>query len=476
MKVTLLSSDQIEKVHSASLNILKKIGVHVPHEKVLKLFNEAGADVDMDRQIVRISENVVHNCLEVSKKQFTIYGRDRTKKAEFGFGKRNYNSIAGEPSWVDDNLERRYATLEDAATAAILVDGLPNINIVGAMSDAHEIPVEYRYVFIGAELLNNTTKPIHFWFHDRPSAKFILELFTIVAGSEEEAVRHPYAYPFLEPISPLKFPSDGIDLLFETSRHNLPVPIGPMAQIGATAPGTLAGTMAQENAEILAGNCIVQLIKPGTPVCYGGIPHAFDMSTMQMIFAGPEQALMAVGMTQMGKHYNLPVYINVGLSDSKIPDAQGGIEAGITLVCGAMAGADIFGHLGIAGVDQGTSLAMLMMQHEIIGYVERIMQGVEISDEKFGIEVIEGAIHEGSFIAEEHTVKHFRQELWFPELLDRNFWENWASKGKKDMMSRCKEKKDRILKEHIPQPLDNETQKDVNKLLKDAKKHLSKTE
>ena len=164
-----------------------------------------------------------------------------------------------------------------------------------------------------------------------------------------------------------------------------------MAQTGATAVGTLAGTMAQENAEILAGICIVQLIQPGTPVCYGGIPHAFDMRTTQLIFGGPEQALMAVGMTQMGKFYGLPVYINVGLTDSKLPDAQAGLEAGITLACGAMAGADIFGHLGICGVDQATSLPMLVMQHEIIGYVERLLRGVEVNDEKLGLDVIEQA-------------------------------------------------------------------------------------
>ena len=121
-----------------------------------------------------------------------------------------------------------------------------------------------------------------------------------MAGTREELELRPPAFPFLEPISPLSFAFDGLDLLFETCKVPLPVPIGPMAQVGATAPGTLAGTLAQENAEILAGICVTQLIRAGTPVCYGGIPHAFDMRTTQLIFAGPEQALMAVAMTQMG--------------------------------------------------------------------------------------------------------------------------------------------------------------------------------
>lgn len=474
MKLTVLNNSQMENLHKASLEILERVGVHIPHDDVLELFRDAGASVDQIRQIVRIPEKLVMNCLGLSGKKFTIYGRDRLKKAEFGVGKRNYNSTGGEPMWVDDNLGRRYTTLGDVATAARLVDALPRINIAGAMSDAHEIPIEYRYVCIAAELLKNTTKPIMFWFHDRATSKFLLELFSIVAGNDEEAIKYPFAYPLLEPISPLRFPRNGVDLLFETCRFNLPVPIGPVAQTGATAPGTLAGTMAQENAEILAGNCIVQLIKPETPICYGGIPHAFDMRTTQMIFGGPEQALMAVGMTQMGKYYNLPVYINVGLSDSKVVDAQGGMETGITLACGAMAGADIFGHLGICGVDQGTSFLMLMMQHELIGYVERIMQDIDITEDTIGLEVIEKTREEGNFLAEDHTIKHFRNELWFPELLDRDFWDNWVKKGKKDMMRRCKEMKDNILNEYIPEPLNSDVQKEIEKLLLDAKKHLLK--
>ena len=331
MMLSVLSAKEIQQVHEASITVLRSAGVHVPHAEALERFAEMGAKVDRDRQWVRIPEKVIEWALEVCGKEFTLYGRDRTRTAAFGVGQRNYNTTAGEAFWVeDDSSGRRYASLADVTTAARLVDVLPNINIAGAMSDPHELPPEYRCVYVAAELIRNTTKPVMFWFHDRASARFILELFEIVAGSKQDAARHPIAYPFLEPISPLRFPEHGIDVLFETCKVPLPVPIGPMAQVGATGPGTLAGTLVQENAEILAGLCLVQVIRPGTPVCYGGIPHAFDMRTTQMIFAGPEQALMAAAMTQMGKHYGLPVYINVGLTDSKTADAQAGLEAGIT--------------------------------------------------------------------------------------------------------------------------------------------------
>lgn len=468
-----LDTEQLERLHRASLEILETVGVRIPHEEMRRRFVEAGARVDEEPGLVRIPEAVVESSLKSATKSFTLYGRDPQRQARFGFGERNYNSIAGEALWLDDRCtQRRYTTLADVATATRLADGLPFINLVGAMADPHEIPVAHRCVEVAAAQVRNTTKPIHFWFHDRVSARYVLEIMAAVAGGELAATQRPLAYPFLEPISPLKFPFHGIDLLFETAQFSLPVPIGPMAQVGATAPGTLAGTLAQENAEILAGLCITQLIRPGLPVCYGGIPHAFDMATTQMIFAGPEQALMAVAMTQMGKHYGLPVYVNVGLTDSKVPDGQAGLEAGMTLLCGAMAGADIFGHLGICGVDQGSSLAMLVMQHELIGYVERFLRGFELDDEHLGLEVIRQVGHDGTFLDADHTVRHFRRELWFPALLDRQYWAAWAEGGARDLHQRCIEAKERLLQTHQPVPLDEETEREVSRIVASARRRL----
>jgi trimethylamine--corrinoid protein Co-methyltransferase len=473
LALRVLTEEQLTKLHDASLEILDTVGVRIPHAEMRALFRQAGAVVDDASALVKIPAHLVMRCLARAGKTFTLYGRDRSRRARYGVGERNYNSVAGEAFWVDDTCtQRRPACIQDVATATRLADGLPHINLVGAMADPAELPAAYRCVAVAAEQVKHTTKPIHFWFHDRASARYVLEILTAVAGSEAAAIQYPLTYPFLEPISPLKFPYHGIDLLFETARFSLPVPIGPMAQVGATAPGTLAGTLAQENAEILAGVCITQLIKPGLPVCYGGIPHAFDMRTTQLIFAGPEQALMAVAMTQLGKHYGLPVYINVGLTDSKLPDAQAGLEAGVTLAWGALAGADIFGHLGIAGVDQASSLAMLLMQHEIVGYVERLMEGMTISDEALGLDVIRNVGHDGTFLAEAHTVRHFREELWFPRLLDREFWPTWSAQGASTMHERCVALKDQILREHRPVPLDENVAREIDQIVAAAEREL----
>lgn len=473
MHTTVLTQNQIIRIHKASLAILERTGVVIPHREMLSRFADSGAAVDFAAERVRIPSALVEKSIAQAGKKFTMYGRDRSKTAEFGVGRQNFNSIAGEALWLEEvGGQRRYATMADVATASRFADALTGIDMAGAMSDPHEVPASYRCVEVMATMLKNTTKPIHFWFHDRPSARFLVDMSIALRGSEQEAMEFPVTYPFLEPISPLRFPSNGVDQLFETARLNLPVPIGPMAQMGLSAPATVAGTMAQENAEILAGICITQLIRPGMPVMYGGICHAFDMRTTQMIFAGPEQAIFGVAMTQMGKSYGLPVYVNVGLTDSKRPDAQAGIECAATLISAASAGADILGHMGICGVDQATSLDMLVMQDELIGYMHSALREIDFSDEAFGLDTIDEVGPGGTFIATDHTADHFRKELHFPKLLDRQFYQAWLESGATSMEDRCRERKQEILKSYQPEPMEPSLERELDGIVEGAKREL----
>jgi trimethylamine--corrinoid protein Co-methyltransferase len=474
MLASVLSDSQLQRLHEASLTILAEVGVQVPHPELLGRFADAGATVDHAAQRVRIPPDLVMRLVDGAGKQFTLYGRDLARTAPFGQGRRNYNSIAGEALWVDEPGEdRRYATLDDVVTASRLGDALPSLTVVGAMADPHDVPVGYRCVQVMATMLRHITKPLTFWYHDRASAHYLNEIMIAVRGDEARAAASPLCYPFLEPISPLRFPFHGLDLLFETARLNLPVPVGPMAQMGLSAPCSLAGTMAQENAEILAGICLTQLIRPGLPVCYGGICHAFDMRTTQLIFSGPEQVIFGVAMAQLGKSYGLPVYINSGLTDAKRPDAQAGLEAGVSLALGAAAGADIFGHMGIAGADQATSLDMLVLQDEVIAYVESALRQVEISDEALGLDVLAEVGPGGSFIGHEHTARRFRRELWFPTLLDRSFYSAWREAGALSTEDRCRQRKQDLLRTHQPEPLSAELAQAVDEIVAAAKKHLA---
>ena len=475
MQVKILDKQQIDKIHTNSLKILEEIGVFVPHEKILSRFIDYGAYKEKNSNLVKIPPELVMELVSKAGKQFTLYGRDISKKAEFGVGKRNYNSSAGQSFIIEDGgKSRRRTNLKDVENAVRLADALDQINIPGAMSDPLEIPIELRSLRVALEMVKNTDKPITFWFYDRLAAKFLVDFLVSLRGGEKEAQKYPLFYPLFEPVSPLSFPFNGIDLLFETAQLNLPVHIGPMAQMGVSAPATIAGTMAQENAEILAAVCITQLIKEGMPVCYGGICHAFDMRTAQIIFGGPEQTIFSVAMCEMGKSYGFPVYINAGLTDSKVPDAQGGFEIGTTLSMGVASGADIFGHMGIGGMDQGASLEILVMQSEIISYIESTNRTLNFDEDDFALEIVREAGPKGSFLNKRHTAKNIRRSLWIPKILDRNNYDNWVKKGSKTMEDRCRLIKEEKLAKHEPVTLPNDLKKDLESVIDRAQKSLMK--
>jgi len=473
MTSRVLNDRQIAGIHVASMRLLERVGVNVPHSDMLDRLEAAGAKVDRAAQRARIPESLVLDSVRQAGKRFTLYGRDLARTAVFGAGQRNFNATAGQASWAEEpGGNRRHAALKDVGTAARFCDGLDQINIAGAMADPHDLPGSVRCIAVLIEMLRATTKPVTFWYHDRASARYLNEILIVLRGDEQRAAQYPVCYPFFEPISPLRFPFNGIDLLYETARLNLPVPIGPMAQMGLSAPATVAGTLAQQNAEILAGLVMTQLIRSGMPVCYGGICHAFDMRTTQLIFAGPEQAIFGVAMTQMGKHYGLPVYINAGLTDGKRPDAQAGLESGVTLAMGAAAGADIFGHMGISGVDQAASLDMLVLQNEIISYVGSALRDIEVSDETLGIEVTKEIGPGGTFIDSEHTLLHFRKELWFPNLLDRQYYQAWKDVGASGLEERCRERKEGILATHTVESVPADVDREFDRILAAARREL----
>ena len=188
MQLSLLSTDQIELIHEASLEILSRIGVTLPHEETLSRFSDCGASVCSRTHRVKIPPDLVHACLAKAGKSFTLYGRDSVHQARFGQGQRNYNSIAGEACWLEeDTLTRRYATLRDVQTACKVGEALPQLTIVGAMTDPHDVPHEIQDVFVVREMIRHTTKPITFWFNTRASARYVSEMLIATAGSEVRA-------------------------------------------------------------------------------------------------------------------------------------------------------------------------------------------------------------------------------------------------------------------------------------------------
>jgi trimethylamine---corrinoid protein Co-methyltransferase len=468
-KLTVLNPSAIEAVHEATLDLLRNVGVHFPDTETLDLLAHAGADVDRTSQVARMPSRLVQESIGRCGRRYTLFGRDRERSVRYGSGEFILVSSPGQFAWAeDDGRGRREPVLADTRAAALLGDALEHIDIVGGVGMALDVPAAWRDVVMAAELMKATSKPTQVWISGERSLRFILEMCEAAQGGAEEHRLHPMLHGFIEPVSPLRFAPSGLEILKTCARKGLPLCFAPMVQAGASGPATLAGALALENAEILAGIVLSQVITPGLPVCYGGIPHLFDMHAMQISFGAPEQGLMAVAMTQMACSYKLPVYVNVGLSDSKLMDAQSGMERATTLLMGALAGADTFGHMGIVGLDQAGSLLQLIFDNEMAAYVKRILRGFEVNSATLASAIVNEVGIGGSFLAEQHTCENYRSETWFPRLCDRRRWEAWEADGSSSIADQARAHLSRVLSTHETKPCDPGLARELDRIAASA--------
>ncbi len=472
--VSLLSDSDIKSIHQTSLHILRDVGVRVEHEEVLSRLEQAGATVKPDDRVAYFDEDLIWSGIQNVGKSFTIYGRQQGREVRFGKGEQHLISSPGQFSWSDHHTgQHREPTLDDVRNAATLGDALPNISIVGALASAVDVPLPIRDVILTAELAKITGKPTRVWPISRQSTRYVLKIFEAIAGGSQALREKPMTETLLEPVSPLTLPRDGLDIALEFLAHGQPVSIGPMAMASATAPATLAGTLAQENAEILAANAVIQTLSPGTPILYGGIPHIMDPRTSICSFGSPEQSIMALAMVEMARFYELPVYVNVNLTDAKSLDVQAGMEKMGSFILAMMAGADLFGHAGIVGTDHGGNLAWLLVDDQAYSYAARIARGLSIDPGTLALDVTISVGPGGNFLGSKHTVDHFRKELWVPgSTWTRDSFEQWMKHGSQNVADRATAEVDRILQTHQPVPMDPDLEKEIDAIVDSARRHL----
>lgn len=473
-RVSLLSPDEIHAIHGTSLRILADVGVAIPHGHILDRLAQAGATVDRSNNRVRLPEEIVLGAVERAGKQYVLHGREPGTAARYGYGESHLMSSPGQFAWFDHGTNaRREPTMADARAAITVGDALPNVSVVGAMAVPVDAAEEIRDVLLTAELIRGTGKPTRCWPVTRQSTTYVLELYKAVAGGADALRARPMIETFLEPISPLQFPTTGLDVMIPFLEHGQPVSIGPMVMASGTGPATLAGTLAQEHAEILAGITIVQTLAPGTPVMYGGIPHILDPRTSICAFGSPEQGLMAVAAAQLGQSCGFPVYVNVNLTDAKVLDVQAGMEKMGSFVLGMLAGADQFGHGGIVGTDHGGSLEWLVIDDEAVSYARRVARGFAVDDEALALDVIASVGPGGDFLAEDHTVEHFRKELFLPgPRWTRQTYHAWSSGGETSMGDRAHAHVQAILAGHRAAPLDPALDRELDRIVEAARRDL----
>ncbi|MGB2765324.1 MAG: trimethylamine methyltransferase family protein, partial [Candidatus Aminicenantaceae bacterium] len=225
------------------------------------------------------------------------------------------------------------------------------------------------------------------------------------------------------------------------------------------------GTLVQHVAENLCGLVICQLAKKGAPVIFGGSPSSFDMRKGTTPMGAIETMMIDSAYSQIGKFLNLPTHAYMGLSDSKINDAQAGFETGIGALVAALSGINVISGPGMLNFESCQSLEKLVVDNEICGMAYRIIEGVSQRDEPIAKNLYEGFSAETQFLSMPHTRKWYREEHTFPKIIDRDTYDYWVSLGKKSIADRASEEVEKLLKENPFSPLDNNILQELQKIM-----------
>jgi trimethylamine--corrinoid protein Co-methyltransferase len=444
---------QLEEIHLASLEILRRTGVRVHEAEALELLQAAGCTVT-DESLVRFPAAVVEEALQHAPSRVVLC--DRTGQPQmFLEGHRTYFGTGSDlPNTRDlETGERRLSLLSDVEQTARLADAMPNLDFVMSMALPSDVPIETsdRRSFLA--MTRNTSKPLVFTAWDENGLSDIIAMAETIAGGPEELALKPFLFAYLEPSSPLQHSKDALRKVLMMADHRLPFVYAPGPIEGASAPMTSAGSLAMANAEVLSGLVIAQLRRPGTPFVWGSGSGPLDMRTMVGTYASPEFMLHCMAMAELAHYfYNLPVWGFSGCSDSKLPDIQAGIESALWILWTALSGANLVHDVGYIESGLTCSYEMIVMGDEIISFVRRLMGGIQLSPQTLALDEIDAVGPGGDYLGTRHTANHFR-DAWYPRLLDRRTYHGWVEAGQPTAIDNAREVAREALTTHSPAPL-----------------------
>jgi len=459
-----LSERQVQELHLSAMELLETTGVEVDEEEALSLLQEAGCFVRGQR--VRIPTRIVRQALNSAPERVAVRDRNGANGILLGEGRSYYGTGSDCLNTLDVNTGERRATVwEDVASLAKLTDGLPNLDFVMSMGLAVDRPEDTADVHNFDAMVSNTTKPIVFTAFSLASLEAIHEICCAVAGGEDEFRRRPFAVHYSEPLTPLTHTREAVEKVLFCAEKGIPLVYVPGPMAGATAPVTLAGAVTLTIAECLSGLVMHQLRGPGSPFVFGGLPALMDMRTSVFAYGPPEIPLMSAALAQMAHHYGLPAWGTSCCTDSKVVDQQTAVEyVGSSLMAG-LAGANLIHDSGYLESGATSSHESIVLASEVHGYVRRILRGLHVDTETIALDVIAEQGPAGTFLATDHTLNHFQSELWFSSLFDRDRHTGWEAAGSLTLLDRLNREAKRILAEHAPEPLADETRSKIDEIV-----------
>lgn len=467
-KIEVVERKVLQKIHDASLRILKETGVKFFNDEAIKIFKKHGAKVDND--IVFMQENMVQAAIDKAPSKFEWIARNPSNSVIVGVDESPvliHPNIG--PVWVQDfERGRRRATLQDFANIQKIVQVSPVVALAGGIPvEPIDIEPKHKHLYVLYETLKHTDKPFVCWTVQGGQANEMLDMIEIAVGGKDVLLNNTYVAVSVDPITPLSWGTDSLDTIIAYAKRKQAIFLPPCVMPGVNGPISLLGSSVLQNTEILSGIVLTQLINPGNPVVYAASSSLPNLKTGGYVCGSPEVMLMNNANLQMARdYYHIPCRTLCGSTDAKTIDCQAGYETMQSLLGGVLGGAHIILECyGVLDSIMTTSFEKMIIDEEIISRVIRIREGLSEADMDLSIDLIQEIGHGGSYLDHLTTLNRFR-ERWLPSISDWGVYENWQANGSQTLLEKANKKYKKILEDAPDSRIELELDRDLNTYIK----------
>lgn len=465
LKLEILSPDDVQRIHSATLDIIENTGIRFPSQKALDIWEAHGASVDRESMIVKAPGRLIEAALKQAPPAYSLAARDPGQDLPLD-GNHVYAGTDGCGVEVIDihTNQRRRSCLQDVADIARVADCLEEVAFHWVAVSAQDRPPESRGLHELRAIWENSTKhaQTESIYSDR-EAHAAIEMAAAIAGGRAELRRRPLLSIMQCTAPPLGHDGGSLEAALVGAQAGIPVGFMTMASCLTTGPATMAGTLVVGNAEVISATALIQLAFPGAPVFYAAAQTASDLRTGAYTGGGPEDFLFGAATNILSDFYDIPLSMGSFATGAKEPNWQAGIENALSTFMASIVMSDMLLGVGLLHGSRIWSFEQMLMDCEIFSLVCKVMDGIQVDDDTLALEAIRAVGPGGNFLTHKHTRKHMR-EIWLPQFMDRRAYNVWEEKqdGSRDW---ARAKAQHILATHRPQPLDPVLSKELERII-----------
>jgi trimethylamine--corrinoid protein Co-methyltransferase len=429
--IEVLSSDQVEAIHHASLRILAGTGMDFLHPEALSILSKGGASVENGSQRVRFDPDWVEATVATAPSSFTLHARNPEHHVAMGGNHINFATVASAPNSSDADTGRRTGNFEDYCNLVRLGQFFNTIHLYGGYPvEPVDLPPATRHLDCLLAFVTLSDKAFHAYALGRQRILDAVEIVRIARGlSREQLAGEPSLFTVVNTSSPLRLDGPMIEGLIEMARMGQVVVVTPFTLAGAMAPASIAGALAQQNAEALATIALAQLVRPGTPVMYGGFTSNVDMRSGAPAFGTPEYTRAALAGGQLARKYRLP-YRSSNACAANAVDAQAAYESEMSTWGAVMGHANLVMH-GAGWMEGGlvASFEKFIIDVEILQMMSETLQPLRVDDAELAVEAIGEVGPGGHFFGSPHTLERYENAFYSPLVSDWRNFETWQQAG-----------------------------------------------